>query len=256
MFDLSRETPNNGIIALWEVFRYRLLLTNVDTTTELLVHRSYDFVKPSNIRHFMTRMVGSGLVVLEGDRHKALRKDSLQAFAPRQVQRLYPSMWDKAMILVGEIEKELNRHSESNTGREPGIVEMANWAYKATADIIGITVLGLGDHDSLRSPDSPLMRSFKIAIGPGLRFYRILAVWLSFEFVEKLPWKKNGEFKESTETMKSICRQIVYETKQTLKVKGDDNEEASSKILANLIRTEEFSDTELADQLLTYLIAG
>ncbi|RYC65398.1 hypothetical protein CHU98_g806 [Xylaria longipes] len=97
--------PNNGILAVWGVARYRLLLTNTDVTTELLVNRAYDFEKLENIRQFMTHLLGSGLVVLEGEPRKVLRKSSLQAFGHHQVQSLYPAMWDKALAFVEQMEK-------------------------------------------------------------------------------------------------------------------------------------------------------
>ncbi|KAI0440570.1 cytochrome P450 [Xylaria telfairii] len=246
---LSASIPNNGILALWGIVRYRLLLTTTDVTTELLVHRAYDFTKLANIRQFMTHLLGSGLVVLEGEPHKILRKSSLQAFGHRQVQSLYPAMWDKALSFVGEMEKDISR-----TG---GVVDMASWAYKVTVDVIGIAVLGR-DFDSLRKPDDALIENYKRAIGPGLRLYRILAVWLSFEFVQKLPWGKNRVFNESTAVMKEICRETVLRRKkEIIKAKrGTGKDEVSGDILSQLIKTSDLSDVELADQLLTYLIAG
>ncbi|KAI1173519.1 cytochrome P450 [Nemania sp. FL0916] len=257
---ISQETPNTGIIALWEVFRYRLLLTNVDVTTELLVKRPYDFTKVENVRKFMTLLLGSGLIVLEGDKHKIFRKSSLQAFSYRQVQNLYPSMWEKALRLVDKLHQDIRQQHEQQheqeNGYNAGIVDMASWAYKVTVDIIGIMVLGL-DFNSLSTPDSPLIQNYKAAIGPGLRLYRIMAVWLSYEFVQKLPWGKNKEFRDSVGAMKNICRQIVHDKKEEVHSRGVGNDaEASSDILSHLIETSAFSDTELADQVLTYLIAG
>ncbi|KAI0468001.1 cytochrome P450 [Xylaria cf. heliscus] len=249
---LSRSIPNTGILALWGVTRYVLLLTNADVATELLVNKAYDFEKLENIRRFMTHLLGSGLIVLEGETHKVLRKSSLQAFGHRQVLHLYPAMWEKALAFVREIE------SQDVAGVGDGIVDMASWAYKVTVDVIGIAVLGR-DFDSLKNADDALIENYKRAIGPGLRLYRLLAVWLSFEFVQKLPWKKNGEFNESTAVMKRICRETVLQRKKEIgaKMKGEaGDDEVSEDILSHLIKTSDLSDVELADQLLTYLIAG
>ncbi|KAI0453585.1 cytochrome P450 [Xylaria acuta] len=140
-----------------------------------------------NIRQFMTRLLGSGL---EGEPHKVLRKSSLQAFGHQQMEKD-----------VGE-------------PRTGGVVDMASWAYKIAADVIGIAVLGR-DFGSLGNADDALIANYKRTIRPGLRLYRILAVWLSFEFAQKPPWKKNEVFNESTAVMKKhICRETLLERKE------------------------------------------
>ena len=68
---LIDEVPNNGLI------RYhitgnaeRLLLTSPDALSEVLVHRPYDFEKPSFVRKALSLFAGAGLLAAKGNAHK------------------------------------------------------------------------------------------------------------------------------------------------------------------------------------------
>ncbi|ORY70954.1 cytochrome P450 [Pseudomassariella vexata] len=245
LFAIVQETPNNGIVHLGELYTERLLLTGAKLIAELLVHKPYDFEKPENARNFMRHFLGDGLIIIEGDRHRFLRKNTVQAFGYRQVQNLYPRMWMKAMSLVDEIDN-------IALGREDtGLIEMMTWANKVTMDVIGIAGLG-HDFDLLRNSDDPLVKSFNEITGDHMLLYFVMSMWLSFEFVQKLPWSKNTIFKDNPLNMKSICHRLIREKREALRKDPDEPVD----ILSNLIRTDNFFDNELADQLLTFLVAG
>lgn len=237
-----------------EIVRERLLLTNTDLTSELLMSRPYDFEKPGNVREFMHHLIGSGLVNLEGEKHKSLRKRSLQIFKHRHIQALCPTMWRKALNLVDEMDRTVFSEKKGADDPNIGLVEMTSWAYKVTMDVIGSAVLG-HDFGLLKNPENKFVQSYKAVTGPDLFWYRALAVWLSFEFVQKLPWKKNRVFKDNVASMKTICRQLIQDKKEEIRLTAEPEQEFLD-ILSLLIQTGDFTDIELAEQLLTYLIAG
>ncbi|KAI1126027.1 cytochrome P450 [Nemania abortiva] len=244
--EIAEETPNDGIIDFRELFGQRLLLTKTDLIAEILVHHPYDFVKPQNVRDFMRHFLGDGLIITEGEKHKFLRKNTDQAFGFRQIRDLYPIMWRKASDLVNQIDDVVCQQED-----EDQRIEMMEWASKVTMDVIGIAGLG-HDFNTLAEPDHPLVKSYEAVTADDMLLYFLMSMWFSFEFVQKLPWGKNALFKENTVRMKDICHTLIGEKKDALR----QNPDLQVDILSHLIRTEKFSDDELADQLLTFLVAG
>ena len=66
------------------------------------------------------------------------------------------------------------------------------------------------------------------------------------------PWKLNKRLRETTSSLRHVCIQLVKEKKELLK---QDNENQVD-ILSLLIKSNDFSDEMLVDQLLTFLAAG
>jgi hypothetical protein len=48
----------------------RVLITSPKALGEVLVQRSYDFVKPARVRVGLGRLLGVGVLLAEGDEHK------------------------------------------------------------------------------------------------------------------------------------------------------------------------------------------
>lgn len=250
---IVRDTPNDGILLLREGVQNRLLVTSTPVIAEMLVHKPYDFIKPANIRNFMRQFLGDGLIIAEGERHKWLRKTSQQAFTHRHIQDLYPMMWAKALDLRDEIDKEIAMQKQEqsmfvDTGT--GSFEISTWANKITFDIIGVAAMGRSSN-LLKNADDPLSRHFEDITGPKMLLYFVLSAWLSFSFVQMLPWHKNVVFQEGCRSMKQICQQLIYDKREKIKKQGDDYD-----ILSLLIKSGQHTDNELAEQLLTYMVAG
>jgi cytochrome P450 len=51
-------------------------------------------------------IVGDGLVVVEEDAHKFLRKNAKPAFCFRHIKELYPMMWAKSVVLATKLREE------------------------------------------------------------------------------------------------------------------------------------------------------
>src|ERR1700761_1705872 len=100
--------PNDGLIMFRNFGNQpRLIVTNPKTIGEVLVQKSYDFVKPSPLRNFLRRILGDGLVIVEGDEHRFQRKHIMPVFSFRNIKELYPMMWKKSVALTYGIEEEL-----------------------------------------------------------------------------------------------------------------------------------------------------
>jgi cytochrome P450 len=247
-------TPNDGVLLLRSPFhKSRLLVTKPRALSDLLVTHAYDFVKPKKIAAFLRKVLGDGLILVEGDVHKFQRKRAMPAFSFRHVKDLYPMMFRKALALTEAISSELAEQPQADPNAISGRTELNSWASKATLDIIGIAGMGK-ELNVLKNSDDPLVRNYDELLEPKLEkvVYFLLSAFLSPALVQRLPWKMNEMFERTTTGLKEVCTQNVRERREAIKTKGDDHFD----ILSLLIQTNDFSDAELVDQLLTFLAAG
>ena len=242
---LSNETENDGVILLRSPFHQsRLIPTAPNSFSEILVTKSYDFEKPPALRKFLQGSLGSGVIVVEGDDHKFQKKHLTPAFSFRHIRDLYPLMWRKALILTEQL---------SNQSQEPtSEIEIGHWAGKASLDVIGVAALGR-EFDSLRGKSSDLADMYEDLLRPDLRKYfafvlRVFGPGL----LKKLPLKVNREVHHTNISLRNITRQLVYDKRQAMSLGVDKHFD----ILSILIQSNDFSDEELANQLLTFLGAG
>lgn len=129
--DWLRTIPNEGLIHFREALNYSfLLVTNHRALVDVLHTHSYDFVKPPGGREFLARALGYGLILSEGDAHRAQRKAVTPAFTIRNIRAMYPLMWAKAQIFLQQLEKEIEIHPapDSKLGQAIGFVEIGGWA--------------------------------------------------------------------------------------------------------------------------------
>lgn len=65
------EVPNDGLIRYLDFFNSeRLLVTNPAVLGEMLVQKTYDFIKPPAMTFGLGRILGVGLFLAEGDEHR------------------------------------------------------------------------------------------------------------------------------------------------------------------------------------------
>lgn len=63
--------PNEGLIYYTTLFNQeRLLPTSPQALTEVLTTKSYDYIKPLQLRNGLGRVLGIGILLAEGDEHK------------------------------------------------------------------------------------------------------------------------------------------------------------------------------------------
>jgi cytochrome P450 len=236
--------PGQDLVALSLVQNF-YLVTNPNLLSDVFIHRSYDFIKPPKIVAFLKPLLGEGLIVVEGDRHKFLRKSSSPAFTFRNIKNLYPMMWGKAVALTAAIRDEV-----SQTG---GAMELRNWTSKATLDIIGIAGLGR-NFDTLHNAQDPLFKAYEQLLQPsrGKLAHALLSMVLGMRLVSRLPWSQTRKFNRLTKTLGDICRALIREKREGIEKRADDHFD----VLSLLIKSGNFLDSELTDQLLTFLAAG
>lgn len=228
-----------------------LLLTTPEVLAEVLVHRSYDWEKPRGARDILSRPLGHGLVIVEGDVHKFQRKHLMPSFGFRNIKQLYPMMWKKSLILMDHLNQEVDSQLsglEKSTGR----LEIGSWASKATLDIIGVAALG-SEFNAMSDPSVLVMQNFEELLKPDpmrvVHFFT--AVMFGYRIASKLPLEARRRFERISDSLNEIAARLVQEKRQSMANGGDHHD-----ILGLLIESNDFSDQELADQVLTFLAAG
>lgn len=244
---MMRDTPNDGIIYIKGFFHEsRLLLTSPAALAEVLVHKSYDFEKPPWVRTFLRQFLGDGLLMTEGDEHRMQRKQIMPAFSFRHIKELYPVFWSKSVELGSVVKSHL-------VGKSDPVLDITHFSTQVTLDIIGLAGLGR-DIDSLRSADDELVKNYEEILEPTTEkgFYFLLHLVFPPWFIKALPWGLNKRVRITTGNLARICREFVVEKRASMDKKDDE----SKDILSIMIKSGQFSDRGLVDQLLTFLAAG
>lgn len=243
--------PNSGLILVPGFFNSPgLILTNAESLAEVLVRKSYDYEKPTEVRNFLRQVLGDGLILTEGEEHKFQRKHLLPAFSFRHIKELVPVFWSRSLKLREEIGKEI---SEKRGGDGSAVVELNHWANKVTLDIIGVAGLGR-DFKALSNADDPLVKNYEEILEPTsekLVFF-IFNLVFGRKLVSWLPWGLNERLMATTGTLRGFCHDLVREKRETMKKEGSEQLD----ILSLLIKSNCFGDDTLVDQLLTFIAAG
>jgi cytochrome P450 len=245
--EFIKTVPNEGIINFQQFFHQdRLLLTKPSTLAEVLVHKSYDYEKPPWVRLFLEQYLGHGLLMTEGEEHKHQRKQIMPAFSFRHIKELYPLFWGKALELCDAMTADLWDKSEK-------VLDMTHYSTQVTLDIIGLAGLGR-DICSLRNSDDELIETYEEILEPSAEkgIYFVLHLLFPQWLIHALPWGLNKRVKITAANLKRICTDFVEDKKARMKLEGQE----SVDILSIMMRSNNFSDQGLVDQLLTFLAAG
>lgn len=64
--------PNTGLIRYMSLLNQeRLMITTPKALSEVLTQDCYNYVKPAMLRNGLRRVIGVGLILAEGEEHKA-----------------------------------------------------------------------------------------------------------------------------------------------------------------------------------------
>ncbi|KAK4101735.1 cytochrome P450 [Parathielavia hyrcaniae] len=256
MLEWINSIPNNGLIRYLGPFNFeRIFVTSPKALAEVLVTKNYDFVKPDQIRYSIGRILGIGILLAEGDDHKAQRRNLLPAFAFRHIKDLYPVFWGKAREGVQALTEHIMQDAAQSpdSEKQTAVVEAGNWASRMTLDIIGVAGLGR-DFDAIKNPNNRLTQAYGHVFRPSgqARFLQLLSVLISPKIVNWLPVKRNEDIGVAARMIRAECADIIKEKKQKLAQK----ELTDVDILSVAIESGGFTDENLVDQLMTFLAAG
>ncbi|KAK5111778.1 hypothetical protein LTR62_004698 [Meristemomyces frigidus] len=213
---------------------------------EVLNAHAYDWSKPPLGRKFLSKILGNGLVTIEGSEHKQQRKLVMPVFSGKIVRDLVPLFWSKSMALVAAVDRQRQLSPDS-------VVEISDVASRATLDIIGVACLGK-DFSTLEHEDHELAQVYKSVTDPKegvFTFLGLLGSTLAPWLVRWQPFPSIRRFDKATTNLHNVCARLLAEKSEVVKEETTDKD-----IMATLIRTAAFSDDSLKGHLLTFLAAG
>ncbi|KAI0536824.1 cytochrome P450 [Xylaria digitata] len=246
--DLIKKYPDQEILSL-TAFDHQVLVTKPRMLADLLVHKPYDFIKPPKISGLLRHVLGDGLIMVEGDQHKFLRKNTMPAFSFRHIKNLYHMMWTKSVIMSSALEEAL----ESGEAKDTKVIDLANWTSRVTLDIIGVAGMGR-EFNMLKKAEDPILGIYEQLLEPAPEklAFAMSSIAFGLPFVRLLPWKMNTLFKYLTTTLSDVCMPMIQEKKDAIINSKDDHFD----VLSLLIKSGNFTNPQLRDQLLTFLAAG
>jgi len=233
----------------------RLLVNSPKALSEVLVTRNYDFVKPASMRWAIGRIVGIGILLAEGEEHKFQRKHLMPAFSFRHVKDLYHVFWSKAQEGVEAMTAAVLEDAAKNeTGpKDTAVLPAPNWASRITLDIIGVAGLGR-DFNAIKDPGGPLYVAYQQVFRPSkqAQLLALLSLFIPGPIVNALPIKRNDDINQASKIIRETCYDLIREKKEKLARK----EVTEPDILSVALESGAFTESNLADQMMTFLVAG
>ncbi|KAB8345904.1 hypothetical protein FH972_022959 [Carpinus fangiana] len=247
--------PNDGILRVKEIFRAdAVIATSPEILKTVLVDNAYDYTKAHQIKRILRQILGDGLIVVEGDVHKFQRKKLLPSFGVGAIKDLYPLFWDKSTELI-------QRLSSLPDSRN---IAFCEWCNRATLDIIGVAALGK-DFDSLGNAELPIVKKYNEVLhpDPAKQIWFLLSFLFPQKLVAKIPfWPLPAIMNRLRIDLSAFAKEIAIERRTemssgvSLESRAEKMQLRRADVLSTLVRANELTDVELADQILTMMAAG
>jgi cytochrome P450 len=230
----------------------RLSIADDAALRQMTVKNPYNYPKPVGARKWMTRILGEGILLAEGNAHVHQRKALTPGFSIGSIRTLAPIFWRKAFLMAKLWDQEIT-HSKTNTES----FEVLEWLNRATLDIISEAGFGT-DINSLENPETPLREAYrKVFVFDSVT--RVMhGLQTLFPITKYLPAKMNRDMEASRKIILSSATTIIKE-------KQASANPAEKDILALLVRDnlklQAAGETGLSfetmrDQVMTFLGAG
>ncbi|KAG6856730.1 hypothetical protein H0H87_001330 [Tephrocybe sp. NHM501043] len=215
------------------------------------------YQKPEPARYNLSRIVGGGVLVVEGDKHKQQRKVMNPAFGPSQIRELNEIFLAKSQQLRDIWAATINE--EGGTAR----IEILSWLSKTTLDIIGLAGFNY-KFDALNDDQeqNELNAAFATIFHAGTRMTLIPMIKAFYPRLRFLRGEKDTEIETSQKTMTRIGNQLLHESKLSAQ---DKTMSKSRDLLSLLVHSnmstdlpahQRMSDEDVVAQVPTFLVAG
>ncbi|KAI9781400.1 MAG: hypothetical protein M1839_005994 [Geoglossum umbratile] len=230
----------------------RVFLTSPKAFAEVLVAKSYSFSKTPRLRSRTEDILGNGLLIAEGDEHRASqqhqRKNMLPTFAFRHIKDHYPTFWAKAYELNCYLEEDLRRRAPDNS------CDITDWASRATLDVIGVTAMG-HDFNSIRDPHTPLIETYRRVLRPNRASQIVWIIgFLPPKWLMKfLPFGGIDNIWEAAQVARQTSHELIR--KKRIQPKGEKTP-TRLDFISLALESGAFTDEELVSQTMTLLGAG
>lgn len=144
--------------------------------------------------------------------------------------------------------------SAPNGEKLSNVIDVGDWASRATLDIIGEAGLDRS-FNAIHDPDNDLFQTYQSIFRPnaGARYLGLLGILLPIWLIQNIPVKRNSDVRAASALVKSTCLDMIHDKRSKISKAGTT---PGFDILAVAINSGGFNDDDLVNQLMTFLAAG
>ncbi|KAG6809785.1 hypothetical protein H0H92_014734, partial [Tricholoma furcatifolium] len=170
--------------------------------------------KPEIARYNLSRIVGAGVLVVEGDKHKQQRKVMNPAFGPAQIRELTEIFLSKSSQLLTSTKLRDIWAAEISKQGSVGRIEVLSWLSRTTLDIIGLAGFNYR-FDALNDnhEQNELNAAFATIFHAGTTMSIIPMIKGLFPALRFLRTDKDPQIEAAQGTMGRIGHQLLRESK-------------------------------------------
>lgn len=248
-------------------FSDRLFTMDTRALNHVLTHSS-DYQKPAQVRYNLARILGEGVLFVEGAQHRQQRRIMNPAFGPAQIRSLTDIFISKS-IKLRDVWSTMTVASE-----HAARIDIMPWLSKMTLDVIGLAGFNY-EFDALNATNKPneLNQAFSVMFSAGqqLSIIPILKAWIPL--LRWIPSDRDRKIDAAQKTMGRIGSQLLHDAKAAVvsshnAEKGGSIEKSSLQgrdLLSLLVRAnmatdipenQRISDEDVLAQVPTFLVAG
>ncbi|PRP87542.1 hypothetical protein PROFUN_00753 [Planoprotostelium fungivorum] len=240
-----------GLFRIQFFLTWRVYVTDPKALSKIFTTSAYDYPKPSQMRNFISLLLGQGLLVAEGAEHKKQRRALDSAFSLPRIKEITPIFWGPGRSL--KIWQDMVPSSTESVR-----LDVLPWLSRCTLDIIGLAGFDY-NFDSLHKPDDPLAHCYNKLFGDTEQFplsvLLLTALNDYFPFAlqlrSRLAYMKNIYRKET-----EVITQRMLEEERSEMNRSEKKDILSVLVRDNLGSEDSLNDKEITDQCLTFLAAG
>ncbi|KAG2339110.1 cytochrome P450 [Suillus weaverae] len=248
-------------------FSDRLFTMDTRALNHVLTHSS-DYQKPSQVRYNLSRILGEGVLFVEGAQHRQQRRIMNPAFGPAQIRALTDIFISKS-IKLRDVWSTMTIASE-----HAARIDIMPWLSKMTLDVIGLAGFNY-EFDALNTTGKPneLNQAFSVMFSASqqISIIPMLKAWIPL--LRWIPTDRDRKIDAAQKTMGRIGSQLLHDAKAAVlsshgAEKGGSIEKSSLQgrdLLSLLVRAnmatdipenQRISDEDVLAQVPTFLVAG
>ncbi|KAH7929280.1 cytochrome P450 [Leucogyrophana mollusca] len=273
MFNVESPAVPEWMKEYGQTFRYRSFLNTYAFFTmdnRALNHvftHSNDYQKPEPARYNLGRILGKGVLVVEGPQHRQQRRIMNPGFGPAQIRDLTDVFFEKAIKLRDVWTSSV---IQDDAGK-PKRVNVMPWLSRMTLDVIGLAGFNY-EFNALNVNETPneLSAAFESMVTTNQAADKLALLQEMFPPFRVIPTERTKKIDRSQKTMGRIGQQLLSDAKASvIASEGGEKVEKSSvqgrDLLSLLVRanmatdipeSQRLSDEDVLSQVPTFLVAG
>ncbi|KAI0329988.1 cytochrome P450 [Cubamyces sp. BRFM 1775] len=246
----------------------RLWTADVRAVNHILTH-SIDYQKPEMGRKNLAKLIGEGVLSVEGEQHRIQRRVMNPAFGPSQIRELTEIFVQKAQELRDVWDGHLAQHGS------PARINVLDGLTRMTLDAIGLAGFNYR-FDSLNPDGKPnkLNEAFQAIFHPPEHVSTLAILKSIFPVLDVIPDAWSRRVKRARAVMHDIGMELVAEKKAAIRRELEESKEKAelgrsdmrnrdlltlllkANMASDIPDSQRLSDDDVLAQIPTFLVAG